>query len=291
MNLIVVLLTLFIDHRFGSNSGLRSFEWFDRGVVWAIKRCGDKFWQLILVLVIALAVPALIIHALSESFEGVMFGLLGLVWSVVVLLFCLGPLALDRVLSEYTGAVEDGSEDVAEDRASQISGNAEFESPEQRNASVVAGVYAQVNTQILTPVFWFLVLGPFGAVLYRLALQIVSSPSITDQISEEAAARIEMLLGIFTWLPARILIVAYALAGKFECTLNSLLGPSEIQSDSTIFDDTNAALAESGFCASGLERDNKLEIDDVLSARELVVRSIVVCLAGLALMTLSGWAN
>ena len=83
--------------------------------------------------------------------------------------------------------------------------------------------------------------------------------------------------------------MAYALAGQFDCTLSNFFGPASSDEDATLFDDNNAVMSEAGVCALGLQGDEEISSEHVHSARQLVVRALMVCLAAIALMTLSGW--
>ena len=93
-----------------------------------------------------------------------------------------------------------------------------------------------------------------------------------------------------TWLPARVMILAYALAGHFDCTLTYFLGPDSSNAGNTLAQDNDNCLASAGVCAMGLdERAVDTDIADVQTARDLFVRSMVVRPAVVALMTLTGW--
>jgi adenosylcobinamide-phosphate synthase len=84
----------------------------------------------------------------------------------------------------------------------------------------VEGVLKQGNSMIVSPIFWFILLGPFGAVLQRLSCILDSLWGHRYERFAEfgwAAARFDDLLG---WVPARITALSYALMGSFEDALH-----------------------------------------------------------------------
>jgi adenosylcobinamide-phosphate synthase len=73
---------------------------------------------------------------------------------------------------------------------------------------------------VVAPIFWFLVLGPLGAMLQRLAAVLDRLwGHRTARFTEFgwAAARLDDLL---SWIPARITALSYAVMGSFEDALH-----------------------------------------------------------------------
>jgi adenosylcobinamide-phosphate synthase len=86
--------------------------------------------------------------------------------------------------------------------------------------ATVEGVLKQGNSLIVSPIFWFMLLGPFGTVLQRLSCILDSLWGHRYERFAEfgwAAARFDDLLG---WIPARITALSYALMGSFEDALH-----------------------------------------------------------------------
>jgi len=81
-------------------------------------------------------------------------------------------------------------------------------------------VLKQGNSLIVSPIFWFVLLGPFGAVMQRLSAILDSLWGHRYERFAEfgwAAARFDDVLG---WIPARITALSYALMGSFEDALH-----------------------------------------------------------------------
>src|SRR5690606_24642984 len=68
------------------------------------------------------------------------------------------------------------------------------------------------------PTFWYLLLGPLGAVAYRLL-------ELTRQHWGHSAAHpAAILVHALAWIPARLLALSFALIGQFDTTLRTLRG-------------------------------------------------------------------
>ncbi|PKM05685.1 MAG: hypothetical protein CVV15_11080, partial [Gammaproteobacteria bacterium HGW-Gammaproteobacteria-5] len=76
----------------------------------------------------------------------------------------------------------------------------------------------EVCTGYLIPAFWYLLLGPLGAITYRLA----------ERMQQHKGHALQPLAGsvahALEWLPARLMALSMALVGHFERTLAALGG-------------------------------------------------------------------
>ena len=77
-----------------------------------------------------------------------------------------------------------------------------------------SGFLWQTETNMFAVLFWFIVLGPAGAVLYRFSRLLAEQTYVEDspQIREGASKWIACL----DWLPVRLLGLCFTLAGHFE---------------------------------------------------------------------------
>jgi membrane protein required for beta-lactamase induction len=149
-------------------------------------------------------------------------------------------------------------------------------------------IFVEANERLLAIVCWFVLLGPGGALLYRLSSQI---PQVVEGEAQsaitEAGRRLHRLL---TWLPARLCAIAYALAGSFVEALHGWRG---VQLDWA--ESSRALLIASGFGALRVEpgeiEDDSHACEQVSESIALVRRAVLVFLALLAFATLAGWMS
>jgi len=139
-------------------------------------------------------------------------------FSFFILLFTLGPKDLEHQVTDFLDARDHGSSERASRIASEIMKRKATETEPELSIRVSESITEQANDRLLAVVFWFSVLGPFGAVLYRLT-------SLAETYSRDDSDRITVheqafhLLHILNWVPARILAATYALVGNFDNTL------------------------------------------------------------------------
>ncbi len=216
MNLLAIIIALLIDLYYTETRALRYYGWFTRLAGWV----GDQVHEnkllngplgVLLVMAPVVAVVALVYAVLIHVFL-----LLALIFAIVVLVYCLGPRRLNPEVEAYIDAR------VREDLQGARSAAAEFitgEPPRDAQAldkAVVQAVLTEINTRVLAVLFWFFILGPVGAVLYRFSHELIKDPDREQDFSEGFKDAAQRLHGILAWLPSRLTAWAYALMGSFS---------------------------------------------------------------------------
>ena len=179
------------------------------------------------------------------------------------------------------------------------------------------------NRHVFAPLFWFVLLGPAGALLYRLthlldacwnapAHRAAGAPADAGPLDAETADAGEFgwcarrAFRLLDWLPVRLTAIAFAVAGDFEDAVNCWRTQA-----ATWPDRDNAVLLASGAGALGVRlgmpvRDaarpweaadarpelgvgEDADADFMQSTVGLVWRSLVGCLAVLALIRIAAW--
>ena len=290
MTLITIIFSLLLDRFADVEKSLRALDFIDDWINRGLKKAGNSQVMATLVLVVAIVLPAVLVHWVTEWFDDGLLSVIGFAWSIWVLFLCLGPLPLEQEIDAYLRAADADASEQMREQAGRVAGfDPGSEEPEQHKAVIRAGL-AHVNTHIVAVLFWFVLLGPFGAVLYRLVLQLIEKSPDAIPLPDALLQQLKLILGLLGWLPARVVLLAYGLAGQFEGTLDYLFGVrSNTGKVSTLLDDNNHVLSEAGLCALGVDVGRETTVDDVRAARGLARRSVVVCLAFLAAMTLAGW--
>lgn len=125
--------------------------------------------------------------------------------------------------------------------------------------------------------FWFVVLGPLGAVWVRL-IPLWSTIEPTSQASPQRLTPGQRMAGILHWLPTRLAGLGFALCGRFGRALEQLL-ESLYWADNLDAHNRNW-LARMGSDASGTE-----------APREVIKRSQWLWLAVLGLLSLGDWIS
>lgn len=285
MALIAILISLVVERILGSLEELRRFDWFIAYLRWGAARMAPVAWLdgplgLLLLLIPLIAPVVLIDYYLS----GVWF-LLALAFAVFILLACFGPRDLEAEVEAFVDARARGDDESAYWHAAELIGEQEVESSSGLTRRIMENIFIEANERLLAVIFWFVLLGPGGALLYRLSACIKCLPPDQENDLFEAGLRLNLLLH---WLPARLCALAYALAGSF---VDALHGWRQV--DGHWLQNSHDILVAVGFGALHLEPgdldEENTSCEQVSETMALVRRAVLVFLSIIALSTLAGW--
>jgi membrane protein required for beta-lactamase induction len=296
MKLLALILGLVLERIATQSLHLREQRWldayFDFGLAQA-RRAGR--WPGYFLVGGFLVLPLLPVLLLSLSLQetGVrLWDLAYLAFAVAVIFFCLGPRDLGSEVEEYCAALDRGDEQSARRALREIAeegyhGQDEIELIEE-------AIFIQANNRLFGVVFWFVVLGPVGAWLFRVSdlfrrrmvFEAARDPADVHPSSSAVAA----VHGMLGWIPARLAALGYALSGSFDDALNSWRnyrpqeGAAFYRSNDEISGRVGRA-AMTGF----LEQPANSSAAARNSLR-LVGRTLFIWVTLLAAMTILGWA-
>ncbi|MEJ2618762.1 MAG: regulatory signaling modulator protein AmpE [Candidatus Thiodiazotropha sp.] len=292
MTLTIILICLIAERFLLEHSHLRSNNWFTRYCQWHQQQNLPEWMQQGMIgLLLLLILPLLAIAALQQLFSDSLLGIPGLLFSIGVLLYTMGPQDLESQISQYAEAAEldDGEASMI---ARQIIGDEPPTSEPARSQAVSEAALQLANRRVIAVLFWFMLLGPLGAMMYRLAVWLPRSNQAAQNIDFKLNSL--QLIIILDWLPARITAFCYAIAGSFE---DALIGwRNHQESRHSEFSDSNAGTL---ICTgSGAMRLATLLDESYAGAHPysylpkaamaLIWRSLIVFLVILALLTFSG---
>lgn len=277
MALISIILGLFLDRTFRHLHDLRDMTWFEFYSQTIQRFTGTRVPPLQFLLILAL--PAALLLGIQILLNDFLFNLPGFVFGVIIFIYCLGPACLSTDIESYIHARTVGDEDEALHYAGTITGTAASTSLDQQISDVTRSILFVANERIFATIFWFIILGPFGAMLYRLISEL-SKQIETNELAEFS----EFIHAIMAWVPARMLAAGYALTGNFDGAYHAyqdrVQTPDFQQSN-------NEVLISTGLGAMrNLEMDS--ETASIHAAQALVMRAVIVWIAILSVLTLGG---
>ena len=304
MLLLATLIALFAERLAPSLAERRSLAWFDSYFNALGGRLNVPGW---LALAIMVAPWALLASALQSLFHGVLLGLLELAFSVVVLFLALRPGSVDPAVDGYVTAREKGEDSAARHHAEHLLGGSAPGSVEEEVRAVADALLLEANERWVAPILWFVLLGPMGALIYRLTVHV--------EHRAEAGALCEaarLLRAALDWLPAHLLAGMYILSGSFEEGLNAWRQKGQVSVDTAHGEPMSRAMelehgnrdlllrvgraslrTEDYSVTTEISESGEIEADAsiVRAARGLVLRSIIVIVAVIALLTLGNWIS
>lgn len=269
-------------------AGVKRYDWYGRylDVVdkFTLKLSDNAVLRLLMPLLLPLVIVGYIQHQLADY----AYGLPGLLFGILVLFYCLRLRTLDHALdADIEAAQANGSDPVLSATAHEVGVD-----PYQPDEAVDALLVSPVE-RVFAVLFWLAVLGPLGAVWYRLTwVSVVMTEAHAKQSPIAQAA--QRLLFILDWVPLRLTALGYAVTGSFDEAYHRWHNLEHKASEHWVDpEDDHAHLVAAGSGAMHRERfsDSPEDTLELLKAtRALLLRTLVAWILVMALMTLGGWA-
>ncbi len=297
MTFIIIALCLFAERLLLEQESYRQPDWFRRYITWSQQLPWGEWMSESVAGILAILAPLLLaVGLLHGMFDDIMGGIPELLFASTVLLFCLGPRDLHRQANNFIDTWDEGDEDKARLIGSEFCNDTAAQSHSSYATTIANGILQQAYIRTFSVIFWFIILGPIGAVLYRSCHTLKQTlPGIND-LGTEFRGGVDRLLEILDWLPARITAFTYALSGNFHDATHEWWNSPD-HKDQT--DNRSAAqiMARAGNGALGID-DDHLDEDDPLNpsiagemALAMVLRSIAIWIGLLALVTITSWLS
>lgn len=244
MKLLIVLMCLGLERFLHAGTFLFRFNWFGWYLEKFHKFLGAESASRNYIEIAAVVLPVLIVvGAIYYASCYWLHGAFNFIVGTVILLYCLGPEDLYRQKS-----------DMSQD------------------------LFSQANQRIFAVFFWFILLGPVAAVLYRMVALLAN---VAYANLSKAA---ETVLAIFNWLPARFFSLIFALVGNFVKAFSYWLDHV-----ATGYSHNDELLENCGRMAQGLEVNTPLTAETTQSAFGLIDRTLIIFIVVAAIFTLGAW--
>jgi membrane protein required for beta-lactamase induction len=284
MTLIVILIALSLDFFLGGLERFRNFNWCTSLYYCLEKRLAQyKFWDgtfgLLIVLSVALS-GLIIVLCLASSLPWIV----EIVISLAVLIYCLAPEALDNRLDEYITAVDEDNVGAVTELAEDLIDETLLSENDTNEIAIIKSALVESHKRTFAVIFWFLILGAVGALLYRLVNEINDEFS---EIRSDFADSNSILMNILEWPSSRLMVLGLALAGHLVDAM-----PGWSKSEHLSIEVNNQVLTDAGIGA--LQYRSDIEVPDreksywIDELKGLLNRTLIIWLAILGIMTLSG---
>ncbi|MFQ5545743.1 MAG: regulatory signaling modulator protein AmpE [Acidiferrobacterales bacterium] len=228
-----ILLAVALDRFVPEHLRVDPFVWVRAmGEFVAQRFDGDSRSHGTIALVIVI-VAVLIVIVILHFVLGLIAWIFQFAFDVLVLFWCVGLHRLGERAQDVADTLQAGEISVANENLRTLSGQLSDDLSESSIAhDTVVAVLKQGNSNVIAPLFWFVLLGPFGAILQRMtgALSRLWAADAERSVGFAwATVRLSNLLG---WLPARITALSYATVGSFEDALRCWRQAGDMWSDS-----------------------------------------------------------
>ncbi len=206
MVFIATLVALIIE-RFFHWSHLRQWGWFIQLQRFLIFRFGR--WPKFLLLLVSVLLPVIAVGIVSCLLMGWGYSIPQLIFNILVLVYCLGSSNLWVEIYACIRALNKEATPVAVEQVKAAFNLNVADQPQAFHQAFTRAIFIAANQRIFAVVFWFVILGPVGAVLYR-TISLCAQNSVWGLA--EIAQKIQRCLD---WVPARLFTFIFALCGNF----------------------------------------------------------------------------
>jgi len=140
-----------------------------------------------------------------------------LLWSVAVLYLTIGFRQFSQEFAEIRIALREGNLSLASERLGAWQGGSvpTVHADEIARVAIERGLVA-AQRHVFGPLFWFVVLGPAGAVFYRAADLIAQEWAPQDGSAGVFGRFASRAFEWIDWVPARVTAACFAVVGNFE---------------------------------------------------------------------------
>lgn len=296
ITLVAVVLALVLGHVAPSLvAAFRRHAWYDAWLCWLGEggRGSAGFWGGRYGIALALAPVLLVVALLQWLLDGPLYGLPGLLFDIVVLVYAWGPRDLDVDVEAIIDAHDAPTRRAAIARLGLTGEAAALDGP-----ALVEAVFANALRRWFGVLFWFLLLGPVGALLYRLSSLAVDGEPATE-LPEQTRAGARALVTALDWPVAQLMTLAMALVGNFDTVFSTWreAGGTQFRLHTGFLGSAARAsvrgeLAEEAeeYAEEGMVQAMR-ELPELRDAMSLVWRILLLWLAVLAVFVIGGWVG
>lgn len=293
--LVAVLVALVLGHVAPAMmASLRGFGWYTRWLDWlALHLAHGGPWRAGAGIALAVLPPVLLVLLLQLVLDGVLYGLPGLLFGILVLALAWGPRDLDVDVEAVLDAADPLARDARLQQLASAPGQVVVQGP------ALPGVIARTALRRWFAVLlWFLLLGPAGALSYRLLERTVCGGHLQQLPADNAAGAI-WLLRWMEWPVAQLMTLAMALVGNFDLVGRAWRHAGGAGwNPASRFLEAGMRAAVVGELAAEAEEDRELgrppargDLAELRDAMNLAWRMLLLWLVLLALLVIAGWVG
>ncbi len=283
MILISLLIALALEFHFKLGSEYRNFSWFnllrDRVSDFFADKAYFSSWGGIAII---LLLPLLTLFIIVNLFDGLMYSVVLWLASIIILFLCLGPKTLENSFQGYFKSIKNEDYEGAFLQLNSITTeedeSADIPEKDELVRSATQKILTESQSRYFGVIVWFILLGPLGALFYRLSHIYYRNCKLKD--FDEHFPLMAQLIHWLDWVPARITSLFFLLTGDF---VNGFYRNKDYMSD--LDADNNELISATGLAALGLKMGlNNPDIDENSLAMDMVHRTVIIYLVVAALI-------
>ena len=304
--LIAVIVALALGHLApGLAASIRQYQWFGIWLRWLDARAGEGtgLWRGRYGIALALLPPVLFVALFQFVLHSQLAGVVGLLFGIAVLFHVWGPRDLDADVSAIIDAEDAKARAAAAVRLGAAQRGASADGVLGESTAMVEIVFASALRRWFGVLFWFLLFGAAGAVLYRLAA-LAAEGTFADALPAATREGARRCFAALNWPVAQAMTLSLALVGNFDTVLGvwrnadgaslrldhaHLSAAARASVRCEIAEETQELIEEGATPGNAWVRLG--ESPELRDAMSLVWRILLLWLAILALFVVAGWVS
>lgn len=290
MSILAIIIALLLNHAWKGLRHIRRHSWLPFLIRGLNHLLGEIRGRAMIMFLLILLLPLGLMVVLDAAVLTYLGVLPSLVFTVLVVVYTIGPRDLDVDVAQLTQAESEEKIDAA---ARRLVNEPLSRAPEQRMEQLLRGVFCEGLKRWFGVIFWFTVLGAMGALLFRLAQWLLQDET---PLPEEQRIWAAALVRILEWPVAQFMTLGLAIAADFDTVLTAWRHYHREQGHGLWEADNGFMLAAAVEAVKGghANRDGFADqLDGPLSqvklSMDLLWRLLGVWLVALALILLAGW--
>ncbi|MDF1692972.1 MAG: regulatory signaling modulator protein AmpE [Zhongshania sp.] len=283
MEFFAILIAWAAVQFWGSGGVVQQDAWFER-----LQLVANKIPASAVRLLLVFGLPVIGVFVLVWMLSPLLFGLPAFLLSVIILLYSLGRGDFQILLKLYLNSWLRGDLEGAFQHGRGFSTElceSGIDNALQLHTSVRKAVFYQGFERWFAVVFWFVLLGPAGALAYRLLFMLAGSERQPQQDRDHAANALFYL----EWLPVRLLGLAFAIIANFDTGISAWRQHLRSEQPSAEVLDNIGMKALPTFVPEGQidgEQFVKSAADELLAVQHLLSRSLLCWICAVAVLQL-----
>lgn len=276
MALISIILGLIVDRHWDGLSKWRQFGWFTQLNKIVLEKTDKHIHNPTARYISVLAIPVLATMFIQDM-TAEWLAPVSFLFALFIFVYCLGSLDIEDKLEQIISSLHDNNPEKAHSIIQEISSDQQVDNENMLDLAIQSTMNTVIE-RLFGVIFWFAILGPVGAILYRLSHELMLNYADNTVLSKSS----ERMMALLNWLPERFLAISFAITGHFEGALAAYHENKET--------DRTQQYLLIDVCHGALEGNKNDDKPAYLTAfRGLVLRSLIVWLTSIAILTLLGW--
>ena len=222
--------------------------------------------------------------------EGYIHWVLSFLFSFTILFYCLRHNEFIERINDFKFIIENKAKIEDETILKILTANMNVNKSFTNNINIITkNLFFSSTRNIFTVIFWFLLLGPGGALGYKILDYFSYTKDL--RIDQKTRKNIKDISALIEFIPVRLSALAFAVVGNFE---HSLAVWKKFNSDKNNMHKSNIDLINDiGSSSAQLPLDYTKEdiIEKISYIQTLVARSLLAWLSIIMLLILGGFFN